>query len=32
MGGQMGPVQEAALQHKAFETILVNALQIFDED
>jgi hypothetical protein len=32
MGPNMGPVQDAALQHKVVETILVNTLQIFDED
>jgi hypothetical protein len=32
MGPNMGPVQDAALQHKVVETILINALQIFDDD
>jgi hypothetical protein len=32
MGEQVGPIQDRALQHKAVETILINALQIFDED
>lgn len=32
MGGQIGPVHDAALQHKVVETILNNALEIFDED
>jgi hypothetical protein len=32
MGQHMGEMQLAGLQPKVIQTILVNALQIFDED
>jgi hypothetical protein len=32
MGGQKNPVQDMNLQTRVVETILINALQIFDED
>jgi hypothetical protein len=32
MGSHSGPMSEAGLQPKVIETILQNALQIFDDD
>jgi hypothetical protein len=32
MGPHNGPVQEPALQYRAIETILINAMEIFDDD
>jgi hypothetical protein len=32
MGSHNGPMTDASLQPKVIETILANALQIFDED